>query len=87
MRLLWTLNEKVAWPMVPFCRHMGWYGYHRPNGKRPDGFLEQKVDRIKNIMYDEAALKLAAPDFGDIEVMPKEFEKSFDKLYKVCHFE
>ena len=87
MRILGAKREKVAWSMVPFCFHMGWYGYHRPKGKRPDGYLEAKIEAIKATLRNADRLKFVAPDFVDIEPMPKEWPASFEKLYKVTHFE
>lgn len=71
MRVMWEIQGYTVWPYVPRCYHMGWYGYHRPNGKRPNGFLDAKIDEIRRIVSDEKALKEAAPDFGDIEPFPK----------------
>ena len=86
MRLLDIQKWFTVWPYVPRCYHVGFYGYHRPNGKRPDGFLEAKIDKIKGMLRDEQKLKFAAPDFGDIEPLPKEWPGPFEKLVKLQEF-
>jgi hypothetical protein len=87
MRVMWEQRGFSVWPYVPRCYHMGWYGYHRPNGKRPNGFLEQKVAAIRATISDPAALADAAPDFGDIEPYRADLNKPFERLTKVQHFE
>jgi len=87
MRVMWNIRGFTAWPYVPRAFHMGWYGYHRPNGKRPDGFLEAKIDAIKAIISNPAKLKIAAPDFGDIEVYPTEPMSPYEGLTKLQHFD
>lgn len=67
MRIMWEQKWFTVWPYVPRCYHMGWYGYHRPNGVRPNGWLEQKVGALRSMISDADALKRVAPDFGDIE--------------------
>jgi len=87
MRVMWEQKWFTTWPYVPRCYHMGWYGYHRPNGKRPDGFLEHKVDGLRNTISNAERLKQVAPDFGDIEPYPTEPMPPYDKLEKLQHFE
>ncbi len=87
MRVMWNTRGFTVWPYVPRCFHLGWYGYHRPNGKRPDGFLETKIGAIKGIISDPVKLKLAAPDFGDIEPYPTEPMGSYEGLTKLQHFD
>ena len=66
---------------------MGWYGYHRSAGKRPDGFWDQKSSIIKAMMSDQVALDIAAPDYGDIEAYPKEPIEPYETFTKLQHFE
>jgi hypothetical protein len=87
MRVMWEQHWYTVWPYVPRCYHMGWYGYHRPNGKRPDGFLEHKIGAIKSIISDAAKLKIAAPDFGDIEPYPTDPMAEYQGLTKLQHFD
>jgi hypothetical protein len=86
MRVMGEQNWFTVWPYVPRCYHMGWYGYHRPKGRRPDGFLEAKIDQIKATLRNADKLKFAAPDFGDIEAMPAEWPGPFEKLEKLQEF-
>lgn len=87
MRVMWEQRWFTVWPYVPRCYHMGWYGYHRPNGKRPDGFLDSKIGSIKAIMSSPERLKAAAPDFGDIEPYPIEPMPPYEGLTKLQHFD
>ncbi len=86
MRLMDQEKWFTVWPHVPRCYHMGWYGYHRPRGKRPNGFIEDKIRDIKAVLRDEEKLRFMAPDFGDIEPMPKEWPAPFEKLVKLQEF-
>lgn len=87
MRVMWEQHWYTTWPYVPRCFHMGWYGYHRPNGKRPDGFLDSKIGAIKATISNPERLKQAAPDFGDIEPYPTEPMGSYEGLTKLQHFD
>lgn len=87
MRVMWEQNGVTAWPYVPRAYHMGWYGYHRPNGSRPNGHLEQKIQALISMISDADRLKIAAPDYGDIEPLPTSVPGKFSKLYKIQHFD
>ncbi len=87
MRIMWETNAFTVWPYVPRAYHMGWYGYHRANGKRPDGFWEQKSGVIRAMISDPEALKIAAPDYGDIEAYPKEPVEPYETFTKLQHFD
>jgi hypothetical protein len=87
MRVMWNQRATTAWPFIPRCFHMGWYGYHRPNGFRPNGHLDQKISALRGLISDPARLKDAAPDFGDIEPFPTTPVEPWSKLYKVQHFD
>ena len=87
MRCAWLTKGFTTWPYVPRCFHLGWYGYHRPNGKRPDGFLDAKIGAIKATISNPEKLRLASPDFGDIEPYPTEPMGSYEGLTKLQHFD
>lgn len=87
MRVMWEQRAFTAWPYIPRSYHMGWYGYHRPNGVRPDGQLQNKVMSLREHIQSPDRLKLAAPDFGDIEPYREDLNKSFVNLVKQEHFE
>jgi hypothetical protein len=86
MRLMWEERAFTSWPYVPRCYHMGWYGYHRPNGKRPEGQLGDKVARLRSLLRRPEELRIVAPDFGDIEAYDDRLNQSFGVLYKEQHF-
>lgn len=87
MRVMWEQNGVTAWPYVPRAYHMGWYGYHRPNGTRPNGHLEQKISQLRGIVSNQEVLKTVAPDYGDIEPLPTNSVGEWSNLYKIQHFD
>ena len=87
MRCMWETRGFTVWPYVPRAYHLGWFGYHRPNGKRPDGQLADKVRAIREQISDRAALKIVAPDFGDIEPYNATLNVPFTALKKEQHFD
>jgi hypothetical protein len=87
MRLLWEDRTFTSWPYVPRCYHMGWYGYHRPNGKRPEGQLETKVSTLRKHIRDPLHLLAADRDFGDIEAYDDRLNTPVTSLHKEQHFE
>jgi hypothetical protein len=87
MRCMWCERAFTTWPYVPRAYHFGWFGYHRPNGRRPDGQLDVKVQAIRSQICDRTALKISAPDFGDIEPYDATLNVPFTTLTKEQHFE
>ena len=87
MRLLWQQKAFTTWCYTPRSFHLGFYGYHRPNGKRPDGFWEQKVGMLKSLISDPERLKIAAPDYGDVEIYPTQPPQLWQTLHKLQHFD
>lgn len=87
MRVMWETRGFTTWPYVPRAYHMGYYGYHRTNGRRPNGFWRQKLDAIKATLHDAEQLKIVAPDFGDIEPLPRSDVAEWNSLCRVQHFE
>lgn len=67
MRVMWEQRGVTVWPYVPRCYHMGWYGYHRPHGIRPNGQLQEKISALRASISDPAVISQVARDFGDIE--------------------
>jgi hypothetical protein len=61
MRLLWEERAFTTWPYVPRCYHLGGFGYHRPNGRRPEGQLKAKIDTLRSWIRDAAKLKEVFP--------------------------
>jgi hypothetical protein len=86
MRVMWEQRGNVAWPYVPRCYHLGWYGYHRPNGKRPDGQLATKVAQIRSLICEPIRLRAVSPDFGDIEPYDDTLNVPFSKLERMEYF-
>lgn len=86
MRCMWTTGGIVAWPYVPRAFHMGWYGYHRPDGKRPDGLLNDKISALRATIYEKEKIQTVSHNFGDIEPMPAVGNYPFHGMYKIQEF-
>ena len=86
MRVMWTTGGIVAWPYLPRAYHMGWYGYHRPDGKRPDGMLNDKIGKLRDIICSAEKIQQVSHNFGDIEPLPTSPNEPFEKLYRVQEF-
>jgi hypothetical protein len=87
MRCMWNERTFTAWPYVPRAYHIGFRGYHRPNGFSSNGFWQQKSDALRAIIHDPVAVKNADRDFGDIEVVPNVTVEPWQKLIKIQHFD
>lgn len=70
MRVMHEHKSYTAWGYLPRCYHIGNVGYHRPNGRRADGQLHDKIRTLRGWISDREVLKAVAPDFGDIEPVP-----------------
>ena len=86
MRCMWNERAFTTWPYVPRAYHLGGYGYHRPNGARPDGQLQLKIQTLRGWISDRVKLKEVAPDFGDIEPYDATLNVPFTTLHKEQHF-
>jgi hypothetical protein len=86
MRCMWNERAFTTWPYVPRAYHLGGYGYHRPNGTRPDGQLQLKIQTLRGWISDRVKLKEVAPDFGDIEPYDATLNVPFTTLHKEQHF-
>ena len=59
----------VAWPLVPYAQHVGWYGYHRKRSVRPQGTLSERYLQVKHVLTSATILRHWVKDFGDIKVL------------------
>jgi hypothetical protein len=66
IRIMGQWNGLTAWPYVPRAFHSGYYGYHRMDGCKPMGSLEERIKDFKDIMFDEVALSVLNPNSADI---------------------
>lgn len=57
LRVCEAESKRCAWPRRPRATHVGWRGYHMPQGKELDGTLEDRVAVIKLLMKNPAMLK------------------------------
>lgn len=71
MRLLLADPEnKVAWPALSRCAHIGMNGYHRTNGFTPKGNLSQRIEQLR-AMLNNGDLNRVASAFDDISALPQ----------------
>lgn len=56
-RIQMTTDLPTAYPHLPRCFHAGYYGYNRPNSKRPSGELHAKVQTIQDIVYNSGKMQ------------------------------
>jgi len=59
-------GRKVAWANPPIVSHVGWYGYHRKNNKRPDGRLEERYHQVREALADPVLLTALAGGRPDV---------------------
>jgi hypothetical protein len=59
----------VAWPLVPYAQHVGWYGYHRKKSVRPQGDLYARYQQVKYVLTNPVVLRQWVKDFGDIKLL------------------
>jgi len=86
-RVMLRLRRPAVWAYVPRAFHLGWYGYHRSNGQRPNGVLEGKVSAIRDIIIDPEKVRKECKDFNDIEPYPVSTPAPFESLTKLQHLE
>lgn len=66
IRIMGHWGKVTAWPYVPRAYHSGYYSYHRLDGSKPTGTLEQRIENFKKIMFDPDAMAQLGPNLGDI---------------------
>lgn len=60
-------HHKVVYATTPMAQHVGWYGYHRPKGVRPQGTLEERYQQVKQALVSVESLQNVVRDrFGDV---------------------
>ena len=57
LRVMEAESQVCAWPRRPKAIHVGWRGYHMPEGKDLVGTLESRVQVIKLLLKNPAMLK------------------------------
>jgi hypothetical protein len=57
LRVCESESKRCAWPRRPRATHVGWTGYHMPEGKELHGTLESRVAVIKLLLKNPAMLK------------------------------
>lgn len=57
LRVCEAEGKSCAWPRRPRVTHIGWAGYHMPEGEELKGTLEERVAIIKLLLKDPAMLR------------------------------
>lgn len=57
LRVMESESKVCAWPRRPRATHVGWRGYHMPQGKELEGTLESRVAIIKLLLKNPAMLR------------------------------
>lgn len=64
MRVLREWRAPVAWPLLRRCSHIGFYGYHRPDGPKLIGEIGDKINEARRIVTDPELLRKCGMRFG-----------------------
>lgn len=66
-----TRNRTVAWPVSRRCSHVGVSGYHRPNGHRFGGDMDERIKALRAAVYSKGIQGMSHDFTDDIEpVLP-----------------
>jgi hypothetical protein len=57
LRVCESEGKRCAWPRRPRATHVGWRGYHMPDGSELNGTLEDRVKIIKLLLKNPAMLR------------------------------
>ena len=76
-RVLESLNVTPIYACTPRCYHAGYYGYHRP-GNRPNGTLNEKINELRNIIFNQELLNSKQEVYKDSFIC--NLNTSHDKL-------
>jgi hypothetical protein len=66
-RVMLQHKGQVAWSAPPRAWHVGWYGYHRNDGKRPQGGVERRYQELRAIVADPSLLAKGRGRYLDVE--------------------
>lgn len=71
LRLKIADSRPAAWASFPRAYHIGVWGYHRPNGFRFPGTLEERVNAMRQATLSTDALRSLSRDrYNDVEAPP-----------------
>ena len=57
LRVCESLSQVCAWPRTPRATHIGWRGYHMPQGAELEGSLDERIATIKLLLKSPVMLK------------------------------
>lgn len=83
-----TKNRWVAWPSLARCAHVGIQGYHRPQGHKFSGTLQERVDALRSAVTNSGELaRLSKDAFDDVAALQTIPEWLPEQLHVVQRFE
>lgn len=81
-----TCNRWVAWPLQRRCSHVGVSGYHRPNGFRFGGRLDERISALRRAVATDTIVGMNKDFGGDIEPLLEPLEWRAEDLQVVQRF-
>lgn len=77
-----TRDRKVIWPGKSRVAHIGIQGYHRPNGFRFPGELQQRINGLKDVVSSTEKMQALSKDkWLDVNALPPYEDWDPAKLY------
>ena len=74
-------ERKVVWPAYSRVGHVGISGYHRPNGHKFSGSLQNRVRDLRRAITSPNALKQLSGGSDDVNGVPPYLPWSVDRLH------
>lgn len=75
-------NRKVCWAGQSRVAHIGIQGYHRPNGFRFPGGLQERINALKGVVGSTEKMRALSKDqWLDVNALPPYAEWEPDKLF------
>lgn len=89
LRICESQAKSCVWPRKPKATHIGWRGYHMPEGKEPVGALEDRVELVKLAVKEPALLKrlmegAEVPDMAHCEMCNKPLLSENKEARTIC---
>lgn len=81
-----TKNRWVAWPTLRRCSHVGVSGYHRPNGHRFGGDIDERVKQLRAAVACDRIQSMSKDFADDIEPVLPAMEWREDQLFVAQKF-
>lgn len=81
-----TRARLIAWPALRRCSHVGVSGYHRPNGHRFGGRLDDRIKELRKAITSDRIVGMSKDFTDDIEPLLPAQDWEASNLRAVQHF-